>query len=215
MPVAYRPPAWETLAGALLALAAFLVARRAVDAANAAASALGLAVLWPPLLLAGTWALAGAPPWPAPSAWNGNHPFAVAFVLGVALALAVAAPFAARVLSRAWPAAAPAGTASAALLVLGHAIDATSTLVAVRDPFGWGLPAYSEQNPVSLALLSIADGWGFVIAKVVLALVVAVVIADYTKREEDRGLAGLLVLLVFALGFGPGARNLARLALGV
>lgn len=91
----------------------------------------------------------------------------------------------------------------------GHALDGATTWIGVRDPFGWGVGGFSEKNPVSAQLLSIGNGWPFVLLKLVLPAVLLVALRDLKVEFHAR----LALLAVFALGFGPGAANALQMAL--
>lgn len=96
------------------------------------------------------------------------------------------------------------------LVVFAHALDGVSTAVGV-DVLGFG-----ERTPLSQviiefgAALPTADllgaAWPFVLVKVALAAVVAVVLADFVRDEPTEGYA--LLALVAALGLGPAVHNL-------
>lgn len=96
------------------------------------------------------------------------------------------------------------------LVVFAHALDGISTAVGV-DVLGAG-----EQTPASRAILefagqlptaeTIGSGWLFVLVKLVLALVVVLLTADYVREEPSRG--NLLLAFVAAVGLGPGVHNL-------
>lgn len=180
----------------------------------AAGFSFGLLVLAMPVALAVAWLAAPFPPWAAPRSWSGNHFAALPVVVGAAVASAILVVALARTLARRFPSAAPAATATAGALVFAHALDAASTIVAIKDPLNWGLPGYGEQNPLSDALLSFAGGAPFFAVKLLLAAGVAIVLARETSELDPR-VVRLLALAVFALGFGPGMRNLTRLVLGV
>ena len=103
-------------------------------------------------------------------------------------------------------------------LVFGHVMDGVATWVALEDPFGFGIPQYSEKHPFSEFLLRYWDGFLVPAAKLVMVLVVAWVldrdILDDSKRDECN-LVGLVKMAIFVLGFAPGLRDLLRLAMGV
>lgn len=99
-------------------------------------------------------------------------------------------------------------------LVFGHVIDGVATWVALEDPFGFGLPQYSEKHPFSEFLLRYWNGFLFPAAKLAMVLVVAWVL-DREAKEEDRNLVGLVKMAIFVLGFAPGLRDLLRLTMGV
>lgn len=208
-----------------LALAAGEAAARVLRAPHAGpALAVGLVLLAPFLGAALLWVLqpGGAPPWPGPGAGPGPA-WVMPVVLLAALAMALLVTALLRLSARAWPRARDAASAAAALLLFAHAVDGLSTVVGVKDPFGWGLPQYHEQNPVSLALLGVWNGWGFLLAKIALAVGVAFLLTDYARKDSDtpegegafEELLPLAYIAVFALGWGPGFTNLLRAAFGV
>jgi len=122
--------------------------------------------------------------------------------LGVAVALAIAVWVAVAVRLR-------LGSTGALgpLVVFGHALDGVSTALGQ-------LLGYGEQTPLSRLLLDlgasaplpvVGGGWLFVLVKLVLAVAVTYVLADYVR--EDRRAGALLLGLVAAVGLGPGVHN--------
>ena len=97
-----------------------------------------------------------------------------------------------------------------AFVVFAHTLDGVSTAVGV-DILGVG-----EQTPLPRLIMGAAAdlpvpshlgvGWLFVLTKVVLALVIVAVFADYLKDAPSRGRIALA--LMAAVGFGPGVYNL-------
>lgn len=97
-----------------------------------------------------------------------------------------------------------------AFVVFAHVLDGVSTAVGV-DVLGAG-----EQTPLPRLIMSVAAdlptaqhigvGWLFVLTKIVLALIVVAVFADYLKDAPSRGRIALA--LMAAVGFGPGVFNL-------
>lgn len=97
-----------------------------------------------------------------------------------------------------------------AFVVFAHTLDGVSTAVGV-DVLGTG-----EQTPLPRLIMGVAAdlptaehfgvGWLFVLTKIVLALVVVAVFADYVKESPSRGRIALA--LMAAVGFGPGVFNL-------
>ena len=97
-----------------------------------------------------------------------------------------------------------------ALVVFAHTLDGVSTAVGV-DILGFG-----ERTPLSQIIIEfgaalptaslLGSGWPFVLVKVGLAAVVAVVMADFVRDEPSEGYA--LMTLVAAVGLGPAAHNL-------
>lgn len=94
--------------------------------------------------------------------------------------------------------------------VLGHAIDGVSTAVGV-DVLGFG-----ERTPLSRLVIEagqalptadlVGAGWLFVLVKLVVAGAVVWLLADLVREDPAEG--RLLLLLVAAVGLGPGAHNL-------
>ncbi len=104
--------------------------------------------------------------------------------------------------------------AAGALVIVGHALDGVSTAIGV-DILGFG-----EQTPLSRLVLEAAGalptaetigvGWLFVLVKLGVSVGVVWLLADYV-REDPQGGNGLM-LLVAAVGLGPGAHNLLLFA---
>ncbi len=111
-----------------------------------------------------------------------------------------------------------------------HALDASTTWLGVVDPFGWGFGGFAEKNPVSAALLTPLYGLPFVLVKLALPAVALYAAHDLAQppadaegepkepepratRREREVLTLLMAFGIFVLGFGPGAANLARMAL--
>lgn len=96
-----------------------------------------------------------------------------------------------------------------ALVIGSHALDGVSTAIGV-DVLNFG-----EQTPLSRIVLETAGvlptaeiigvGWLFVVVKLVVAVLVVWLLADYVA-EDPRG-GNALLLLVTAVGLGPGAHN--------
>ena len=93
------------------------------------------------------------------------------------------------------------------LVVFGHALDGVSTALGQ-------LLGYGEQTPLSRLLLElgasaplpvVGGGWLFVLVKLVLAVAVTYLLADYYR--DDRRIGSLLLGVVAAVGLGPGAHN--------
>ena len=113
-------------------------------------------------------------------------------------------------LRRLRPASARAVGGAGALVLFGHALDAATTAVGV-DVLGFG-----EQTPLSRLVMEFAAGlptapilgvgWLFVLVKLVVAVAVVVLLADYVREAPTEGF--LLFALVAAVGLGPGAHNL-------
>lgn len=126
-------------------------------------------------------------------------------LLGVALAAALAVAFA-------YHKARPRDPFPAALAVVGaHALDGATTWMVLRDPLGLGFHSFAEKNPISLALVSIANGWPYFAVKLVLP--VALLVAVRVEEGQER-LHAFLLLAIFVLGYGPGMSNLLQVLLG-
>lgn len=131
--------------------------------------------------------------------------------LVVAVAIATVAWVA---LSRAKPDVTATTGGVGALAVFGHVLDGVSTAVGV-DVLG-----FAERTPLSRLVLDAAGGlptadavgagWLFVTIKLVLALVVVWLFAEYVREEPTEGY--LLLAVVAAVGLGPGAHNLLLFA---
>lgn len=97
-----------------------------------------------------------------------------------------------------------------AFVVFAHTLDGVSTAIGV-DVLGSG-----EQTPLPRLIMGVAAdlptaehlgvGWLFVLTKVVLALIIVAVFADYLKDAPSRG--RIAMALMAAVGFGPGVFNL-------
>lgn len=85
------------------------------------------------------------------------------------------------------------------LVVFGHALDGLSTAV------GLAFLGFGEQTPLSRLIIDIGGVWLFVVVKVVLAVVVVGLLADYVREEPSEG--NLLLAAVAAVGLGPGVHN--------
>lgn len=86
------------------------------------------------------------------------------------------------------------------LVIFGHSLDGLSTAVGLKF-LGFG-----EQTPVSRLIIHVGGVWLFVLIKVVIALVVVSLMADYVREEPSEGF--LLLAAVAAVGLGPGAHNI-------
>ncbi|GAD53266.1 hypothetical protein MBEHAL_2026 [Halarchaeum acidiphilum MH1-52-1] len=97
-----------------------------------------------------------------------------------------------------------------ALVIFGHALDAATTAVGV-DALGFG-----EQTPLSRVIMQFAGslptapvlgvGWLFIAVKLVLAVGIVLLLADYVREAPTEGY--LLLAFIAAVGLGPGAHNL-------
>jgi uncharacterized membrane protein len=104
-----------------------------------------------------------------------------------------------------------------ALVLFAHVLDGLSTAVGV-DVLGRG-----ERSAVPRAILEFSAGlptepylgvgWLFLVVKVLVAVVVIVLFADYVRERPSEG--NLLFGLVAAVGLGPATNNLLLFMLGV
>lgn len=102
-----------------------------------------------------------------------------------------------------------------ALAIFGHTLDGISTAIGV-DILG-----FAERTPLSRVVLEVGEslptagtlgvGWLFVTVKLLLALAVVGLFADYVREEPTEGY--LLLAVVAAVGLGPGAHNLLLFAI--
>jgi uncharacterized membrane protein len=188
-PLAYlaaEPVIYLTTAG--LALAAILVGRAT---RWEAAPVLGIIFLAPLLVVAGLHTAGG----------NAVRVLAI-LALAVVPALALGYAYAR------WRGDVP--FVAAALIVGAHALDGATTWMVLRDPFGLGFRAFGEKNPVSQALVQIANGWPYFAVKLALPLVLLAVVKP---EEDEKDLHAFLLLAVFVLGWGPGLANLLQVLL--
>lgn len=103
---------------------------------------------------------------------------------------------------------------SGGLVVFSQALDGVSTAI------GYDALGVHEQVPLSRLLLEtgrtlptyeyVGAGWLFVAAKVLIALVVVGVFAEYVRDRPRRG--RLMLALVAAVGLGPGVHNVLLFA---
>lgn len=97
-----------------------------------------------------------------------------------------------------------------AFVVFGHALDGVTTAI------GIDIVGVTERSPVPRAIMEFAaelptaaylgSGWLFVVIKILLALVLVALLADYVRDERNRG--NLALAGVAAVGFGPGVYNM-------
>lgn len=102
-------------------------------------------------------------------------------------------------------------------MLFGHVLDAWATTIALKNPLGFALGAYSEKHPASNFLIQ-ELGWPiWVLVKIALVLTIVYILdVEYKRDFKDRPeLAGLLKLAILVLGLGPGIRDLGRITLGV
>lgn len=103
------------------------------------------------------------------------------------------------------------------LVVLGHVLDGVTTAIGV-DLLGVG-----ERSPLPRLIMEQAGrlpwsdvvgvGWAFVGVKVVLAVVIVALMADYVEESPAEG--RLLLAGLAAVGLGPGVHNLLLFLAGV
>jgi uncharacterized membrane protein len=102
-----------------------------------------------------------------------------------------------------------------AFVVFAHTLDGVSTAIGV-DVLCEGTIRACEQTPLPRLIMGVAAdlnlpvdigvGWLFVLTKVVLAVVIVAVFADYIDDAPSRGRAAMALLA--AVGLGPGVYNL-------
>lgn len=102
------------------------------------------------------------------------------------------------------------------VLLFGHVLDGVSTAI------GYDILGASEEVPVSRLILEtgsalptaeyIGGGWLFVLIKIVLPLVVLGLFKTYVEEEPRQ--ARLFLLLIAAVGLGPGIHNVLLFAMG-
>lgn len=122
-----------------------------------------------------------------------------------------------------------AGVESIGLVVVwGHAVDGVANYLAADWTTALGLPiAYGAKHPVNrylndlvgnVAPLSIQRvigvAWGFLLVKIVAAVLV-VYIFDERIFEESPRYALLLLVAILAVGLGPGTRDMLRATFGI
>jgi uncharacterized membrane protein len=102
------------------------------------------------------------------------------------------------------------------LMVFGHMLDGFTSWISLKDPFGFGLPLYSEKHPIPDFLMGI---WGplYPITKFILIIAIIYLLDVYYKGELKKAplLVGLLKICIIILGFAPGTRDILRVAMGV
>ncbi len=86
------------------------------------------------------------------------------------------------------------------LVVIGHLLDGVSTAVGMTQ-LGFG-----EQTPLSRLLIDLGGVWLFVGVKLLLAVFVIWVLAEYVRESPSEG--NLLLAVVAAVGLGPGIHNI-------
>ncbi|MFA5862668.1 MAG: DUF63 family protein [Candidatus Thermoplasmatota archaeon] len=128
-------------------------------------------------------------------------------------------------------------------LVFAHVVDGFATWFAHDDPFGFGIPPYSEKHPVGDVLLGFWGGFPFLAAKLVMTFVVVWLLAreagagsgtiEWGEQTVPRSrarwadgsmtatttrttsIAGLVMISIFVIGMAPGLRDVLRIAMGV
>jgi len=105
---------------------------------------------------------------------------------------------------------------SGVVIVVSHTLDGVSTAV------GYDMLDASERSPVSEAILDaggalptaefIGAGWLFVLVKLLVATGVVVLMREWIRDAPQE--ARLVMLVVAALGLGPGTNNLMLFAIG-
>lgn len=102
------------------------------------------------------------------------------------------------------------------LVVLGHTVDGVSTAV------GYDVFNATERTPLSAALLELGEtlptasligaGWLFVLVKLLLAGGLLVLFEEYLRDRPTE--ARILLVVLAAVGLGPGTQNLTLYVLG-
>jgi uncharacterized membrane protein len=103
------------------------------------------------------------------------------------------------------------------LAVYGQLVDGFASWVGV-DIFG-----YSEKHVLSSLVMKLSGGsesgagggWGFLVVKMLLALVIVLFFAEWRFERRQCHLRLLIVLGLLTVGLAPGLRDLGRLMLGV
>ncbi|MFB6162531.1 MAG: DUF63 family protein [Halococcoides sp.] len=144
----------------------------------------------------------------------GLHPTWPAVAIAAAIVLSAIVWFATSLrateaVSRAWLA--------TPLVIFAHTLDGTTTAV------GYDVLGAGERTPIPRLIMEAASalptaqyiggGWAFVAVKIVVAVVVAVYLADFLDEEPVR--TNLLYAAVVALGLGPAVNNLVLFLFGV
>jgi len=104
---------------------------------------------------------------------------------------------------------------SGAVVIVAHALDGVSTAV------GYDMLDVHERSPVSEAILEagaslptaeyVGAGWLFVLVKLLVASGIVVLVRDWLREAPQE--ARLMLIVVAALGLGPGANNLMLFAI--
>lgn len=187
-------------------LIAYLAAEPLVYLTIAAFAGVGLALgrsSGQPVLLPLVWGALGLAPvlWRLAPRWTPEGARLALVLLALAVVPALLLAFA----YRRWRTDDPLG--AVVTVIFAHALDGATTWMVLRDPFGLGFEGYGERNPVSLAIVSLSNGWPFFALKLALPMV----LLGLVRREEaEARLRAFLIFAVFVLGFGPGMANLLQ-----
>lgn len=214
--VAVAHPAWGW-GGAAVGLAAFAwLDRRGARIDAATVFAIGLPIVAPAVGLLARWAM---DPWS--SSEPGYHYKVAAYVLGFATAITLAAWLVGRFGRSKFAALGTLALGVNLAIVFGHMVDGFATFLSLcAQPtdsvctgaavFDLGLGGYGEKHPLSAFLLSVANGWGFPLAKLAMVILVIFLLDKEIREgtESDRQMAGLIQMAIFVLGMGPGLRDL-------
>lgn len=162
------------------------------------------------------------------SHWAGNpwsqpisepQPMLIPIVLGISGIIAFIFWFSARMASHRYPALSPFSAPVNLLMVFGHQVDAWSSTIAINFPnfLGLQLASYGEKHPMSEFFLNQAGGYGFIIIKLVLIVLIMYLIDIASKEDMERHpvIKTLIKLTIISLGMGPGIRNFLRAAMAV
>ncbi len=103
-----------------------------------------------------------------------------------------------------------------AFVLFAHVFDGVTTAIGV-DIIGTGersvLPARIMDFAAGLPTAPyLGSGWLFILVKILVAVFVVVVFADFVREEPTRG--NLLLAVIAAVGLGPGANNFLLFLLG-
>lgn len=130
-------------------------------------------------------------------------------VLGLSIA-GLAAGFAWIALSLTFTEVATVTARTGAFVVFGHALDGVSTALGIdvvnaeeRTPFAQEILDFAAGLPTAEVL---GVGWLFLLVKLLLALVIVISFKEFVEHRPKQ--ARLVLIVVAALGLGPGAHNL-------
>lgn len=96
-------------------------------------------------------------------------------------------------------------------LVCTHLYDAATTFAALQIKWAWPKFGLVEQHVVGGFLIGLFGP----VAMFALKLAVVPLVVWWLSKVEDETERGLYYFVVFALGFGPGTRNVLRVLIGV